>query len=64
MQVHNTLLMRAACYGHTEAVRFLIESGADLNIRAANGRTALSGIRHAAHPEGAIAELRKAGAAE
>lgn len=59
-----TALMRAACYGHTDAVRLLIESGADVNARTEGGATALSSTRGALHPEGAVAELLKAGAVE
>ena len=54
-----TPLMMAASYGSPEAVKLLIESGADIHVRNQKGMTALDFARRAERPDSV--ELIEAG---
>ncbi len=59
----NTPLMMAAYFGTPEAVKLLIQAGADLNLRNQNGMTALDLAQRANHTNSAeliVAGLRRA----
>jgi Ankyrin repeats (3 copies) len=57
----NSLLMKAAQYGHTEMVRELLQRGAHTGYRDGDGDTALSVAIRYKHPE-CVKLLRDAGA--
>ncbi len=44
-------LLRAALYGKTEALKILLEVGADRNVRDSQGRTALELAKKYNHPQ-------------
>ncbi len=47
-----TALMLAAYHGHTDVVKFLVETaGADINVRGPFGKTALGLARYSGHKE-------------
>lgn len=46
-----TALCRAAIFGHTDAVRMLLEHGADASIRGSDGQSALDVAMAARHAE-------------
>ena len=58
-----TALMLAALEGQTEAVRLLLEAGADVHAKSNDGTTALITAVSEGHPE-IVELLRKAGARE
>ncbi len=46
----DTALILAACYGHTEVAKRLMEGGADKTIKASDGNTALDLALQYNHP--------------
>ena len=58
-----TALLLAAFYGHTDAVRVLLDGGADVNAKSKKGMTALSSAQSNGHTA-VVQLLKKAGAME